>query len=580
MVCSIREKYNTPSFFEMIDKTRSETAHSAFLSWMLNGQGISDSTADTPLYLFLLNLSKRSLQQESGVNELMNPVVRDAVLSRKIKISNAKADTEVQISDLAELAYDSFDPSTDADHQQYLSDIIATVTDRVDVVVKCDVDNCQNIKHLIIVIENKVDSNEGQSKAKRVKAMPQQYSALSQTERYYDASYQKSNSDTAIIYVFLNSKLTANDLKGLPANSPALKADWKIAQSDHFININYQDILNGIIDNLLSLQEGSVTARTRNFLEEYKNEITYPHIENPKTHQNIAYPEIEGIEDLWEEFRFLFHCIAYSTLSSKGCVAIEEGGCTSYCSSYQGRVTIPNSLQSLFGNRNGEPIKRTSVINFCNTLSQNDIECVQIDSNTLSEAGVSGLLSDFADENLEILSTIISAIRYSSARYEAEANGLFDVLMGSARDNTTYFVWYKGNKLTPKPVAKSEVAFLILKQWAVDNQATLLDMRNAFPVSVNPYYASQKYFKELFYLFDRNLQYYYDGVDPKFINSKVQVTSNWDFYLDSVHNYLGITNLKLWRKDAFDSLIDHVKKNHSAFANDLSIVDASGETIL
>lgn len=583
MVCSIREKYNTPSFFEMIDKTRSETAHSAFLSWMLKGQGISETTADTPLYLFLSVLAKRSLQQETAGTLLMNQTVRDAILSRRIKISNAETETEKSVSELAELAYDSYDPTTDAGHCSYLSQIIATIDDRVDIVVRCNVENCEGIKQLILVIENKIDSPEGSNKtsatAKRGMRMPSQYKDHCQTERYYEASCHKSTSDTAVIYVFLTPKATESDFAGIHGNREALKKEGKIAQSDNYININYQDILNGVIDNALLLQEGSITKRTRNFLEEYKNEITYPRIANPKTHINIAYPQIDGIEDLWRRFRFLFHCIAYSTVSNKGCVAVEEGSETSYCTTYQDRVlSIPVSLQHLF-TRGGSHVQTTSIGNFCTMLSQNNMMSQPINGDELFSAGVSDLLSAFASENLEILSTIIGAVRFSSPQYASEADKLFAVLMSSTRDNTKYFVSYAGNSLTPKPVSKSEVVYLIFREWAKANNANIAQMRTAFPVDINSYYASKKGFQHLFYGYSPTNDYYFDGTDPRFANS-VPCTGNWDFYHDNQHEYGGITNLKMWRKDAFDSLIDHIKKTLPAFGKHLFIIDTLGNKIL
>lgn len=581
IVCEIREKYHTPSFFEMVDKTRSETAHSSFLSWLFKGQGISENTADTPLYLLLSILAKRSIQQETTGTNLMDSDVRDAILSRKIKISSIQTETEKNVSELAELAYDSFDPNTDANHRKCLSDIMVSVADRVDIVVNCDVENCGSIKHLIVVIENKVDSNEGQQKnapmVKRGQKMPSLYASLTQTERYFVASNHKSGSDTAVIFVFLTPRLTENELVGLSLNRTSLKSAWKIAQSVNYININYQDILNGIIDKVLLLQDGSVTMRTRSFMAEYKNEITYPKIEDPKSHRNIAYPEIKGIEDLWEQYRFLLHSIAYSTVSNKGCIWFELNSDEYYVATYKDRVTsIPVAVQSFFC-RGGISQQTTTISNFCSVLTNNGISCQRIDSNTLTSAMVYSLLSDFADENLEILSTIIGAVKHTSTKFKKEAEDMFSVLMSAARDNTKYYVSYKGCLLTPKPVMKSEVAFIIFREWANENNATIADMRQNFPVTINSYYASEKYFKHLFYIHTVG-GYYYDGIDPKY-GQNVPCIGNWDFYHDNLHKYCGITNLKMWRKDAFESLLSHIKDNHKSFYNDLSITDNFGNSI-
>ncbi len=576
LLCGIREKYNTPSFFEMIDKTRSETSHSAFLRWMLCGQGISETTADSPLFLFLNLLAKRSMEQESKF-VLMNNEIRDSILSRKIKLSIKEIVTERMVRELAELAFDSFDELKQKVHRKYLSEIIASVTDRVDIVVDCDIENCGSFNHLILIIENKVDSDEGEKKSTQDnKNIPSVYKNLTQTNRYYYATHHNASSETAIVYVFLTSKLLTDELKTFSKNRDDLKKEKKCSLSNHYININYQDILNDVIDKLLLLGDGSITLRTRMFLSEYKNEITFPHIENPKSHVNIAHPSIEGIESLWKDYRFLFHCIAYSCVSNKGVIAIWNADELFFCDTYAQRIQdlsqLPESIRAYLPN----PSQKTMVLRKFEKIFNTIIEYTLICRDSF-EDGIDQILYDYANENLDILITIISDVVYVSSKYSTEAAALRELLLNNTRDNTKYMVKYKNQPLAPKHVSKSEVAFLIFREWQKENNAQIEQMRKAFPVSINSYYSSRKYFKELFYPYSTT-GYYYDGEDQRFA-STVKITDNWDVYKDSDHNYNGITNLKMWRKDAFDSLLKHLSKNHSNFFKHLEIKDSDGNII-
>lgn len=564
LVSSIREKYNTPSFFEMIDKSRSENVHSAFLSWVFRGQGIPDTIADSPIYLLMNLLAKKSCQQNTC--HLMPSVLQDAILSRKIRIDAVKSETEVSISDLAGLALDTVDPKNDSQRYSYLTEIIRTVGDRADIVVKCDVKNCDPYKHLLLIVENKVDSKEGPAKAKPNLQIPAQYSSLSQTDRYYDATYHNASSDTAVVYIYL----TPDDLK-------------KKAICQNFINISYQEILEEVIDKLINLQEGSITSRTRMLLQEYKNEITYPHIDDFKNHVNIAYPKIAGIEKLWGDYRFLLHCIVCASSTSKGFAVVGNNVETYYFKTHQDTVdfsaTDPNKITSLFADKNGKVRQSTNIANFKGIVEQNGYEFAHISSDTLKPDAVGGaVLEEFESENMDILTTIFGAVSHTSAQYADEAQDMLAMLNANGRDNTKYFLSYNNVNLTSKPVAKSEVVFLIFKKWAEENNADRDMMRNAFNVSINPYYESKKYFQHLFYDFKPNYNYYYDGTLPNF-GTSVQCVGTWDFYNDANHQYSGITNLKMWRKDAFESLLAHLKNNHANFWKELQITDQDGTPV-
>lgn len=48
-VIALREKFNKPSFFEIISKERSETTYSAFLKWLLQENSLNGETCTPPV---------------------------------------------------------------------------------------------------------------------------------------------------------------------------------------------------------------------------------------------------------------------------------------------------------------------------------------------------------------------------------------------------------------------------------------------------------------------------------------------------------------------------------------------------
>ena len=85
---------------------------------------------------------------------------------------------------------------------------------------------------------------------------------------------------------------------------------------------------------------------------------------------------------------------------------------------------------------------------------------------------------------------------------------------------------------------------------------TLDVLRKTFPIAYNPYYASEKWFKHLFYEVVDNPEY--DGTE-----AKGPVQGNWDFDKKGRFNIdttdeKKVTMLKMWRKDSLEHLIKKV----------------------
>ena len=153
-IIALREQYNRPSFFEIISKQRSETTYSAFLKWLFQ---IKNEVV-SPI-MGLLDI----LVQHSFDEKALNPDLRTAILSRKLKISNIQVETEKSVGQLAQAAKDS--SANDADKKKLLENIAKYCQDRIDIFIECDIeikdDNKEEDKKLQIIIENKIDSTEG-----------------------------------------------------------------------------------------------------------------------------------------------------------------------------------------------------------------------------------------------------------------------------------------------------------------------------------------------------------------------------------------------------------------------------------
>ena len=88
---TLREKYNEPSFFEIISKERSETTFSSFLKWLFSCSAPMDSSS--PIMLLLDILVRRSVEQKENV-VLIQDHLKKGIVSRKLKIQSLKVETE------------------------------------------------------------------------------------------------------------------------------------------------------------------------------------------------------------------------------------------------------------------------------------------------------------------------------------------------------------------------------------------------------------------------------------------------------------------------------------------------------
>jgi hypothetical protein len=148
-----------------------------------------------------------------------------------------------------------------------------------------------------IIIENKIDSNEGLNK-KQVQTGCDIYDKSLQTSRYYVATKRKNPKTLKQLYVYL---------------TPSLNNECECA---NFIKITYQDIIDGIIVPMLSTT--SLSSRARFFLEELKTELTFPSLEgrNVKSSIAISNENSERFNKIWKRHGNLIIDAAIATSES------------------------------------------------------------------------------------------------------------------------------------------------------------------------------------------------------------------------------------------------------------------------
>lgn len=246
----LRDRYATKSFLEIMSTDRSETRHSSFLAWLLEGKDFPVKEQDHPIIHLLDILIRR--REEQSTKELIPEKIKNMVLSRNIKsIQIHEVSTEKPVNKVSNI------PSQD----------------RLDIYIHCTIEPKKEKEKAEIefIIENKVGSKENGAKEKT--DFPKEYSeylTMTQTERYYYAlnnnKAQNKNSQKIFIYLTPISNDDLSDFNNLGEDQKS--------KDENFININYQDILDNIIEPLLSAED--ISTRIHTLLEEYVLSLSLP----------------------------------------------------------------------------------------------------------------------------------------------------------------------------------------------------------------------------------------------------------------------------------------------------------------
>lgn len=271
-IIQLREQYNQASFFEIISKSRSETTYSSFLRWLFGDSAINLGE-NSPILLLLDILVKNDTQN------LIDDGFKKSILSRTISIVSIKAQVEKSVATITSKANE-----LDKFNKEIKKLIEKKCQDKIDLYIELTL---KDNKLICIYLENKVDSSEGEGKGSKGIGNAK-YDQLTQTERYYSATKLKDPSNVSQVYIYL----TPNG-----AERP---------KDPNFIHITYQSIVDGIIDPLLA--SSSLSIRSRFFLEEFKNQLIFPSLDDTSTHQSIANGSTQAglFKKIWEKYEVLF----------------------------------------------------------------------------------------------------------------------------------------------------------------------------------------------------------------------------------------------------------------------------------
>lgn len=554
-IIALREKFNKPSFFEIISKERSETTYSSFLKWLFKEQSQDKDTCNS-LSLLMDVLVRRCEEQKGYVDSILcEEHVKRGFVTRNLSIQPINVETEKSVSSLTQEIIRS--THTGVISRLDLAKIAAKSKDRIDLFVECDLESDdENItaKHLQIIIENKIDSGEGGKKQEKKTGVPV-YDDASQTERYYiGTKFSTLNNGEAVdgyeafqLYVYLSPQEPKEDG----------------CKDKHFIQISYQDIVDGILIPMLA--SSSLSVRSRFFLEEFLNQLVFPSLDGTTMHPSIA--NNEQYSDVFSNMWTKYHLLLTNSAIVASEMTLWKIGDTYY--DHQPKAELLELLlekevqDDCIVNGQWKPNTRYSKIQ--KLAASNGIEA-EI-ANISLDAATEELLSSFWDKNKRLLTAIINGMK-ADKRKKIEA--LLTQL--SKRDTTKYSVYYN-DKTIGTNLGKAQTALCIVRLWTElqtreGKGVTRDDLIDKFPLSYNPYYAHGKWFKYLFY----------EVVDtPKYDGTEAEgpVQGNFDFDKKGRFNIKTtdgkeVAMLKMWRKDGLEHFIEVV--NQKLFKGTLDVV--------
>ena len=226
----LRDYYEADNLWRTLRIERDENRHSAFLAWLLGKDAVQDNS---PLYKFL-NLIIRLKEEDSFEYKEL----KKAILLNRLKLKSVQFSVEKVISALSVIRFN----------------------DRIDIYADCEISGLANYSKLEIIIENKINATEGNSKVTgkfdNCTKEEETYKGKNQTERYYYACSKEhhlrktpfNSGQTLQLFVFLTPK----------NQDPVDK---------HFVKLTYQDLVDFILEPYLNRDD--IDAHTLMAVKEY-----------------------------------------------------------------------------------------------------------------------------------------------------------------------------------------------------------------------------------------------------------------------------------------------------------------------
>jgi hypothetical protein len=578
-VIALREKYNKVSFFEIISKERSETTYSSFLKWLFQ-EGGENSDMCSPVTMLLDVLVRRYEEQKDYIETILkNENVKRSIVTRNLKIQSIKVETEKAVSNLAQEIISDKNKNGVLKNED-LKKIAANSQDRIDLFIDCEIESENDIvsaRRLQIILENKIDSMEGVKKQNDKTGVKDYDDDAWQTTRYFLGSKfyegvdadgnQLDGKDVLQIFVYL-TPLSSDELSNFGKlkklqqeydedNKKSKKRKRVICADKHYVQINYQDIVDGILMPMLA--SSSLSVRSRFFLEEFLNQLIFPSLDGTVMRPSIAISQeySQVLSNLWNR---------YKDLLIPAAIAASESDFWTIDDAYYDHQPRTELLDLLLEKGIQSPViidgkwkPNTHFTKIQELAKEQGLETCQVDLG-LDEDSLF-LLSSFWDKNKRLLTAWMNGMK---AEDRKKVDGLLS--QASKRDTTKYNIYYNNEIKNKQPYGKGLTAFTIVSLWVEEQKSlgidvTIDELNKTFPLSSNPYYDKNQAFSHLFYEWKSDNSYIYDGKK----GNKNQVVGNWDFDKNGRFNLKTtdsktITMLKMWRKDALEKLIGDVKK--------------------
>ena len=239
----LKRYYSTPTTWEIINQSRKETSHTQFLAWFFGNKDFNaDPNAGPIKKLIVLLLKWANMQENSAFDEEL----ANSIYSQSLSILSYNVTPEYDIL---------VEPYGEGD---------------IDILVSCVAKVNDVERNINIAIENKIGAPET---TKKRFGKDGTETTLYQTKAYYQY-ITKEYKDDINLFVFL--KPTDRDLENVK------QAECKC---DKYIQINYQELLDNIIQPVCDQKDISVENKYR--LKDYIKTLGKPAETDDDTNKNI-----------------------------------------------------------------------------------------------------------------------------------------------------------------------------------------------------------------------------------------------------------------------------------------------------
>lgn len=239
----LKRYYSTPTTWEIINQSRKETRHTQFLAWFFGNKDFNADPNAVPIKKLIVLLLKWANMQE---NAAFDEELANSIYSQSLSILSYNVTPEYDIL---------VEPYGEGD---------------IDILVSCVAKVNDVERNINIAIENKIGAPET---TKKRFGKDGTETTLYQTKAYYQY-ITKEYKDDINLFVFL--KPTDRDLENVK------QAECKC---DKYIQINYQELLDNIIQPVCDQKDISVENKYR--LKDYIKTLGKPAETDEDTNKNI-----------------------------------------------------------------------------------------------------------------------------------------------------------------------------------------------------------------------------------------------------------------------------------------------------